>query len=132
MSRQIIKGRPDFQNKNFGITRAKRFPPFVFSTDANSCLVHKVASIEFHWTDVINQGRDLIRLDSPRIIIRTKCGQFFRPVKKKAVVCELPSPDALVCGRCERKSSTFRKGKDSYNARRKAHDKLGCLTRVET
>lgn len=132
MTEIIIQGRPDLGNHSFGRTHAKRFPPYVYSTDANGCLVHQVKSVEFGWYDV--ETRDsLRRLQNPRVVIMTKCNQMFFPKNRHrgtAAVCELPNADALRCGRCEGRAATFRKNGD-YAERKKAHEKLGCLVEVQ-
>jgi hypothetical protein len=129
----IIQGRPDMADRKFGITRAKKHLPYVYSTDVNGCLIHKVRYVELIWYEV--ETRDsLRRLDNPRIRITTKCGQtFFVGYRRRntPIMCELPKVDAVLCGRCEGKAATFRKGKSSISERFAAHQKLGCLVEVE-
>lgn len=126
----IIKGRPDFHIKNYGITKAKKFPPYVYSTNANGALIHQVRSVDLRWYDVANGGHDLKWRHNPRMSINTKCGQRFFASKGNANVCELPNPDAVMCGRCEGKQANFRKGKYSEE-RKAANKKLGCLVKAE-
>lgn len=129
MSEHIIKGRPDMTDHKFGVTRAKKHLPYVYSTDANGCLIHKVRFVELRWYEV--ETRDsLRRLDNPSISITTKCNQIFfvrNRNRNTPVMCELPKSDAILCGRCEGKAATFRKDKSSFSERIAAHKKLGCF-----
>lgn len=128
----IINGRPDMEDHSFGTTKAKKFPPFVYSTNSNGCLIHKVRFMELRWYEV--ESRDSLRwLKNPRIIIVTKCSQSFFLKSRNGLgfkMCEIPSPDAVMCGRCEGKNASFSKGVDSYEKRKEAHAKLGCMAEV--
>jgi hypothetical protein len=137
----IIHGRPDMEDRNFGCTQAKRHPRYVYSTDANGCLVHLVRAVNFRWYDIGGTcGEYLVRRNSPTVNITTKCGQLFHVVKhygKKrrdgagAMMCELPNPDAVLCGRCQGDAASFRKTKDAYKERQSAKLKLGCMVEGE-
>lgn len=129
----VIEGRPDFADHAFGVTHAKRFPPYVFSTVGNACLVHKVARVELRWWTPGRGGRCLLKRVHPRMYAETVCGQtkYFR--KGRTQTCTVPDPDAVLCGRCHGEPATF--GRDGLAAalgftRREAHDRLGCLPEV--
>lgn len=136
MAEIIIPGRPDRERKDFGVTRAKRFPSHVYSNDANGCLVHKVRHVKFRWYDIASI--DSLRwLTAPQAIVTTNCGQVFFPKNKREripkrgfTMCELPSADAVLCGRCQGSAATFKKGAQSNPERLAAREKLGCLVRV--
>ena len=128
-----IEGRPDFTDHRFGITRAKTYPPYVFGVRGLSCLVHKVRYVELHWWRVGgHRGECLVKLKRPVMIATTNCQQSFRLDGDASRTCHLPSPDALLCGRCQGEPATFpRRGpaKKSGLTRQEAHVKLGCVVK---
>lgn len=142
MDEIIIEGRPDMESrcrgqKEFGVTKAKRFPSHVFSNDANGCLVHQVRHIKFRWYE-LHTSNSLRWLNAPSVFVTTRCGQVFFPrarAKRRAddgfTMCELPSSDAVICGRCQGGKASFQKGVQSYPERRAARQRLGCVARVE-
>ena len=132
----IIKGRPDMEDRQFGKTRAKRHPKYVYGT-ASGLLMHEVAYVELHWYDFGPGGHSLIRRDSPRITITTCCGQLFhaqprhwnrpnRDGKPRATICDVPNPDAVLCGRCRGEGPVFGKNGTGNVTKREAKDRLGC------
>lgn len=124
-----IMGRPDHADHNFGVMRAKRHPPYVFSIRGASCLVHKVAYVDLHWWRVSNGGHSLVKLKRPVLIAHTTCSMVFRLEGRTARTCLVPAPESLLCGRCHGDLATF--GKDGAATaagltRHVAHLKLGC------
>ena len=134
-SELTIDGRPDFGNWSFGHTKAKKHPKYVYSISHNSCLVHKVAEIEMGWYEVAAGGHKLVRRKNPRVYAYTVCGmtKFISGIKaasKPSVLCAMPTPDAILCGRCEGTVATFGRinRKNIKLTRKQAHFMLGCLS----
>jgi hypothetical protein len=126
-----IRGRPDFSDRRFGITEAKKYPPYVFGIRGVSCLVHKVLCVELHWWRCGgSRGEFLVKLKRPVMIAQTNCQQHFRLDPDIARTCRVPNPDALLCGRCHGEGATFGKrgpSKKEGLTRQEAHVKLGCV-----
>ena len=126
-----IYGRPDLQDHSFGKTVARKHPPYVFGIRGVSCLVHKVRQVELYWWRVGGRGGDsLVKLKQPVMIAQTMCSQSFRLDGDVCRACRVPSPDALLCGRCHGEGATFPKhgpAKLSGLTRQEAHVKLGCV-----
>ncbi len=128
----VIHGRPDFADHSFGVTEAKTHPPYVFGVRGLSCLVHKVAYVECHWYRVARGGHALARLKRPVMIATTTCQQSWRLQPDSCRTCYIPSPDALLCGRCHGEQATFGKRGASRKTgitRQEAHVKLGCVVK---
>lgn len=126
----VINGRPDFQDHDFGVTSAKKFPPYVFSVSKNAALIHKVVSVEMRW--YAPNYHNLVRLKRPRMIANTACGEFRFLSGDKTRTCLVPAPDALLCGRCHGEVATFgKKGKATQLGitRQQANVKLGCVVK---
>jgi hypothetical protein len=123
----IVKGRPDFQDHKFGITRAKRHPKYVYGSILGS-LVHEVSYVEFRWYE-LKMGY-CIRLDSPKISATTKCGMSFFVhnigSRAKATVCEIPKEDAVYCKACQKQGRNFPKNKKHEITKQEAKARLGC------
>src|SRR3990167_3626882 len=71
-------GRPDFYNPSFGKTRARKYPPYVFSIRGASALVHRIAFVELHWWKIANHRDGIIKVLRPLMYAHTICGQAFR------------------------------------------------------
>lgn len=128
--RIVVRGRPDFYNRDFGRTEAKKFPPYVYSTDGTGCLVHKIARVELYWYRVGGVGDYLVRLNEPRMTAYTVCGAMRYLTPRASRTCVVPDPDAILCGRCHGDVATFGKYGPALKAgitRREAHTKLGCV-----
>jgi hypothetical protein len=126
----VIHGRPDFSDRDFGKTRASKHPPYVFGLRGVSCLVHKIAYVELHWWRVAGHGEKLVKMKRPVMIAVTPCAQSFRLEGRICRTCRVPSPDALLCGRCHGEGATFPKRGRAYKSgltRHEAHVKLGCV-----
>lgn len=129
---EVIADRPDFHNWGFGITEAKSFPPFVFSTRGTSCLIHGIQGVELHWYRIGDRGGTLVKQKRPMMIARTHCSQFFRLEGNHTRTCKLPDPKALICGRCNGETATFGRHGWATKAgikRSEAHVKLGCVVK---
>lgn len=128
----VIHGRPDFANPEFGITRAKKHAPYVFSIRGLSCLVHKVAYVEIRWFNYGPGGHTLIRTDTPKMIANTVCGYHFFLEAKRSRTCQIPDPAAVLCGRCHGEVATFGKDGPAQQAgisKQAAHIALGCAVK---
>ncbi len=127
-----IHGRPDFQDHSFGVTVAKRHPPFVFGVRRNALLVHHVDRVELHWWRIGRGGHTLIKLLRPVMYAITPCQQHFLLEGSRSRTCLIPEPSALLCGRCRGIQATFPKvgGGPSRRegvSRAEAHVRLGCV-----
>ncbi len=123
--------RHSVNERTFGVSYAKTHPEYVFGIRGVSCLVHKVSYITIRWYGFVSMTH-LARFKRPRMIANTNCQQFFELDPDKARTCEIPSPDALLCGRCHGKGATFPKranGRDRERGltRQEAHVRLGCV-----
>jgi hypothetical protein len=130
----IVEGRPDFANTRFGVTRAKKHPAYVFSTTVNSSLIHKIAHVDLHWYEVVHNGHALARRKEPFMIAHTVCGQTKFLNRQRSKTCEIPAPDAILCGRCHGEPATF--GPDGAGTkagitRHTGFLKLGCAVQGE-
>jgi hypothetical protein len=125
-----IPDRIDFRCPTFGVTVARRHPPYVFSVRGVSCLVHKVRRVEVHWYRISDGGHGLVRMRRPVLIDQTHCAQHFRLEAGASRTCRVPSPEALLCGRCHGERATFAKRGPSRQegiTRQAAHVRLGCV-----
>jgi hypothetical protein len=125
------EGRPDFPGWNrFGITKAKSFPPYVYSANKMGMLIHRVAAVEVHWWEPCDGGERLVRRHRPSMIAITVCGQhkFLKPGRAHA--CILPRPDAVLCGKCHGQAATFRGHEEHEVSKQYARDHLGCMVEV--
>lgn len=116
----------------YGVTLAKKYPPYVFSIRGVSCLVHKVQCVELHWWRIAGHGDKLVKMKRPVMVARTCCSTWFMLMPTTARTCRIPAPDALLCGRCHGEGASFPKranGKDYKHGltRSEAHVKLGCV-----
>ena len=133
MSETWIEGRPDFRDHSFGITKLKDFPKYVYGTAGNALLIHKVSSVEAYWYEP-DYGR-MLRLETPKLIARSVCQQSFfihlprSRQKFKAVMCEVPKPDAVLCGACHGQPRPFGRHGKPPCSKEMAKIRLGCLTR---
>lgn len=124
----IVSGRPDFAEPSFGVTVAKKHPPYVFSIRGASCLVHKILRVEMQWYRISSRG--LVKMKRPVLIAQTCCAQSFWLDPDISRTCVMPNPDALLCGRCHGEGATFPKNGRAYKSgltRTEAHVKLGCV-----
>lgn len=129
---EVVRGRPDFANREFGKTYAKKHPPYVFGIRGVSCLVHKILRVEMHWYRCGGRGDFLVKMKRPVMIAITTCQQSFRLTPTVSRTCILPNPDALLCGRCHGEGATFGKSGPSKKegiTRQVAHVKLGCVVK---
>lgn len=125
-----IYGRPDQGRLGFGVTLAKKHPPFVFSIRGVSCLVHKIARVELHWWRVAGHGEKLVKMKRPVMFAITNCSCHFELQAKSSRTCHVPSPEAMPCGRCNGEIAPFGKHGHATKAgirRQDAHVKLGCV-----
>jgi hypothetical protein len=128
-----IEGRPDLGPKpRFEYWKpVKKWLPYVHSTTANSCLIHKVECAEIRWYEPCYGF--LQRLQHPQLLARTVCGRsvFLTNGKKSGKMCIVPDPNAVLCGRCHGELPTFSKRRKDRILRKWAHDHLGCKGVVE-
>lgn len=135
MDQPRTEGRPDFADKNFGMTELKRFPPYVYSL-MGGMLVHRVLRVQAWWYAPARPNGDYLeRLASPRLTIYTACGQMFYAGlgrEKRARACALPKPGAVACGRCNGTGPVFGRGLAEVDVRRRdARKRIGCVMEAE-
>lgn len=133
----IYPGRPDFVDHGWGVTYAKSFPQYVYSLGRNGALIHKVNYVSIRWWR--GSMDRMIRLRKPCIIAETICGmakfvqtdeQQYRSNRLRASFCEIPKPDAVLCGRCHGEHTNFpRKDPTAKERLKLAKVKLGCIAR---
>ncbi len=129
---EVIEGRPDFQNHEFGVTYAKKFPLYIFSVRGPAAVVHKIAAVRLKWYRVGDRGECLIRLKQPTMTATLVCGGFRFLVGEATRTCHIPKPDAVLCGRCHGEVASFGKNGAAIKAgitREVAKVKLGCMVK---
>lgn len=120
--------RDSVHERTFGVSKARRHPAYVYSTNKNACLMHKIASVTIHWYAIVGMSR-LGRLKQPAMIAQTVCSMNFALTAERTRTCTIPEPDAVLCGRCHGEPHTFGKhGRGTKNGwdKRAARVKLGC------
>ena len=133
MDKLIIPGRPDLewyrsrQGKQPFYTKAKKFPKYVHGVRGNSALIHTIAYVDMDWCQVGGNGSYLIKLDSPIMHATAICGTHFRLSSKSGVTCEIPKPDAVMCGRCNGEMPPFSKRNPNRLDIKAAKKELGCI-----
>lgn len=113
----------------FAGVRATKWPPWVFSRQG--ALIHRVAFVEIHWWLIAGRGHIYVRTNRPRLHAMTVCGYRFFLEATRGRTCHVPSPDALVCGRCLKGPRNFPRGAAPAVPYRDAKVRLGCLDPVE-
>ncbi len=104
---------------------AKRHPKWVHGKIGSAMLLHKIDRVELRWYDY--GFHEFIRLKHPSMIARTVCGTSFFLEAGRAGTCELPKPDAIICGMCSGVGRIWPRGKkDPAVTKRQAKDRLGC------
>lgn len=105
---------------------AKKFLPYVHSVGPNAMLIHKVAAVKMCFEGT-----------KTTIIAETICGMSkivahrYSGGRMKAKMCEIPDPNAILCGSCHGELPTFSKRRKVRIKKRWAKDHLGCKGIVE-
>ena len=100
---------------------AKKFLPYVHSVGPNAMLIHKVANVKIDF----GGGKT-------SIIAETVCGMSksithrYGNGRIKSKMCEIPDPNAVLCGACHGELPTFSKKRKIRIKKRWAKDHLGC------
>jgi hypothetical protein len=116
------------------IVRPKK--QYVYGTGRNNALLHKVDRLELRWWTCGPTGAYVVRLESPRIIAVTVCGQH-RFIGARANgsrldrLCSVPKPDTVLCGRCHGKGVNFPHGRPHDIPLAIAKARLGCADFLE-
>lgn len=124
--------RHSVDERTFGVTLVKRFPPYVFSINGNALLIHKIARVECHWWKIGGHGHTLIKALRPRMIAKTVCQQTKFLDSDRARTCRIPEPSAVLCGVCHGDPATFGKhgrGRREGISKEWAHVQLGCVVK---
>jgi len=139
-----VNGRPDWHGggMTWAQTTVKRHPKYVYGTKMGK-LLHEIEKVRLVWWQLGGHGSYFFRVSSPRVYFETKCGYCFfgsdptntfrSSRKSKATVCELPKPDAVLCGRCRGEGAVFGKlgkvgrGGVTY---KEARERIGCTVQV--
>ena len=125
-----IIDRNSVNERTFGVTTTKRHPAYVYSINANGCLMHKVRDVEIQWYALVDGGRRMGRLKQPAMIAHTVCGNSSALVPGRTRTCHIPKPDSVLCGRCHGEPATFGKhgkGTKAGLKRAEAHVRLACV-----
>ena len=139
-----INGRPDWHGGGmaWAQTTVKRHPKYVYGTRMGK-LLHEIAQVTLCWWQLGGHGEYFFRVQSPRVWFETKCGYhffgsdpqntFISSRKSRATVCEIPKPDAVLCGRCRGEGPVF--GKHAKVGRggvtyKQARERIGCVIQV--
>ena len=101
--------------------------PYVYGTARNNALIHVIRCVRLRWWDTGPRGAYLVRLQSPRMMAITNCGQWISIDSAKGKMCELPKPDAVVCKSCLGKGRNFPRGEKHEVPLALAKVKLGCV-----
>lgn len=135
----VVNGRPDFADRRFGVTLAKRFAPYAYARGPNAALVHRVVRVELRWYDVGPCGHTLVRRATPKATAVLACGPVLylatgatgpEARKRRALLCALPAPGAVLCGRCHGEPASFGPYGSATRtglSKRAAGARLGCL-----
>lgn len=121
--------RDSVNDRTFGITTTRRHPAYVYSTNKNACLMHKIRDVEIQWYALVDGGT-MGRLKQPAMIAHTVCGCSRALVPERTRTCHVPFPDSVLCGRCHGEPATFGKhgkGTKAGMKRAEANVKLGCV-----
>lgn len=106
--------------------RAKKHPKFVHGRVGMAMLLHRIDYVEVRWYDY-GYG-EFVRLKHPAMSARTACGAWFSLRAGKSGTCELPKPDAVICGMCTGAGRIWPRGeKNPRVTKRQAKDRLGCV-----
>jgi hypothetical protein len=108
---------------------AKTFLPYVYSTSRNAALVHRVLRVQVRWWDCAMTH--MLRRQSPILIVECACGMFFRINGAKAKMCEIPKPDAVLCGACNGKGRNFPRRRPADIPLSLAKIRIGCIERAQ-
>ena len=133
MSETWIEGRPDFGNHSFGQTVLAKHPKYVYSTSRGAMLIHKVLYVKAYWYEPMYDR--LLRLETPKLVAVANCQQAFfihlpRDRRKfRASFCEVPKPDAVLCGACHGEPRPFGKRGKPPCSKELAKIRLGCSVR---
>lgn len=107
------------------VSRAKTCPKFVHGKMGHAMLLHKVSHVDLHWYDLA--WDKAIRLAHPKMIAHTVCGASFFLEAGRSGVCEMPKPDAVLCGMCTGEGRIFGRNGNNKVTKRQAKDRLGCI-----
>lgn len=123
--------RNSVDEHTFGVTLAKRFPPYVFSINGNALLVHRILRVELHWWKIGNSDYNLlVKVRRPRLYAHTACQQVKFLDSDRARTCMVPQPTAVLCGACHGEPATFgKRGRAVRDGISKAwaNTQLGCV-----
>jgi hypothetical protein len=134
----IIWGRPDLEwyrsrrtTPQPMVTEAKRFPKYVHGRVGFAALLHKIVAVKLTWYDFGDDGNFLVRINKPHMYAECACGAHFSLDGKRGASCELPAPDAVLCGRCEGIGPIRPKNRqvEGRPTKKEAKVRLGCVAR---
>lgn len=121
--------RDSVNERTFGKGVTKRHPKYVYSVNANACLMHKVASVQIEYYAIVGMSK-LGRLKQPAMIAQTVCGMSKPLTPQRSRTCAVPLTDSVLCGRCHGEPATFGKhgsGTKQGLSRHIAGVRLGCV-----
>ena len=107
--------------------RAKKFPKYAYGANGNSSLVHKVKAVWLRWYELADGGWSMQRRINPGLLAETVCGYSILLTPNHGRTCEIPKPDAVLCGRCHGQGANFPRGKEHAVPMSLAKVRLGCI-----
>lgn len=134
----VIWGRPDLDwyrsdrsTPQPMITRAKRFPKYAYGRIGFAMLIHKIAYVDLRWYEVGSGGGFLYRINKPHMTAHCNCGEMVYIDSTKGNVCEIPAPDAVLCGRCHGEGPVWPKNRqvEGKPTKKEAKVRIGCVAR---
>lgn len=105
--------------------RVKKHPKYVHGKIGLAMMLHKIAYVEMRWYDC--DYHVFKRLVHPILCAKTVCGTFWTLQAGKSGTCEMPAPDAVLCGMCHGTGRVWARGQTPTVTKRQAKDRLGCV-----
>jgi hypothetical protein len=100
---------------------------YVYGTGRNNCLIHRISHIKLRWWTPGPEGGYLVRLQSPIMAAVCICGRYIRLSDASGKMCELPKPDAVLCGMCHGKGRNFPHNQKHEVPASLAKIRIGCI-----
>ncbi|HEX3985790.1 MAG TPA: hypothetical protein VHX13_04190 [Acidobacteriaceae bacterium] len=122
---EIIAPRWGAEEREYQTVAPKQ--PWVHGTGKNNALIHRIRVVRLRWWTCGRGGKYLIRLQSPRMMAVTNCGQWITIDSTRGKVCNLPKADAVICAACMGKGRNFPRHEKHEVPLALAKVRLGCV-----
>lgn len=113
------------EEREYQTVKARK--PYVHGTGKNNALIHKIRCVRLRWWTCGSNGHYLVRLNTPRMLAVTNCGQWISIDSAQGKMCELPKPDAVMCAACAGKGRNFPRREKHEVPLTLAKIRLGCM-----